>query len=143
MTLDELYEKLRKVQALADGGATEGERSAAATAEAALKARIDARSYASDPDSEYRFAIHDPWKRRLFYALCRRHGKKPFRYRRQKRQSVMLRAPKRFVDNVLWPEYLQMSEILYDYLDEVTTSVIEDVLGQSDTDADVVAGELT
>ncbi|MFB6350253.1 MAG: hypothetical protein ABEK29_00465, partial [Bradymonadaceae bacterium] len=66
----------------------------------------------------------------------------PFRYKRQKRQSVMVRAPERFIDNVLWPEYVEMAEILTDYLDDVTTSVIEDVLGQTDTDANVVSGEL-
>jgi hypothetical protein len=54
----------------------------------------------------------------------------------------MVRAPERFIDDVLWPEYQEMAEILMDYLDEVTTGVIEDVLGQQDTDADVVSGEL-
>lgn len=142
MTLDELYEKLRKVQALAEEGGTEGERKAAEKAKQELQDRIDDHAYADDPEVEYRFSIHDPWKRRLFLAICRHHGVKPFRYKRQKRQSVMVRAPERFLDDILWPEYLEMSEILTEYLDDVTTSVIEDVLGQRDHDADIVSGTL-
>lgn len=140
MNLTDLYEKLRKVEALVAQGATEGERAAAANAEAALRARLE--TYARDPVAEWTFTIHDPWKRRLFFALCRRHGLEPYRYKRQKRQTVMLRASRRTVDLVLWPEFEKMADILYAYLDEVTTRVIEDVLGQADQDANVVSGEL-
>ena len=142
MDLDDLYEQLEKVRALADGAATDGERAAAQKAEEKLQNRIDQESGADEPDVEYRFSIHDPWQRRLFIAICRRHDLEPFQYKRQKRQSVMLRAPERFVDEVLWPEYEEMSDILTDYLDDVTTGVIEDVLGQEDTDTDVISGSL-
>ena len=36
----------------------------------------------------------------------------------------MLRATKAFVDQVLWPEYLQLSKLLHDYLDDVTRDII-------------------
>ena len=140
MNLDELYEKLRKVEALVAEGATAGERNAATNVREALRDRIAA--VADEPPSEWRFAIHDPWKRRLFYAICRKHGVEPYRYTRQKRQSVMVRAPRRVVQQTLIPEFDQMSAVLFDYLDSVTPGVVEEVLGQSDQDASVVAGEL-
>lgn len=54
----------------------------------------------------------------------------------------MLNVSQRFVDDVLWPEYEEMADLLHEYLDDVTTSVIEDVLGQKDEDAAEIAGEL-
>ena len=36
----------------------------------------------------------------------------------------MLRTTKAFVDQVLWPEYLQLSKLLHDYLDDVTRDII-------------------
>jgi len=142
MNLDQLYERLEKVRNLAEGAATDGERAAAEKAEAQLQDRIDEESAGDEPDVEYRFSIHDPWQRRLFLAICRRHELEPFRYKRQKRQSVMVRVSERFVDEILWPEYEEMSDILTDYLDDVTTGVIENVLGQQDDDADVISGTL-
>jgi len=38
----------------------------------------------------------------------------------------MLRVPKQFIDQVLWPEFKELSSVLAQYLDEVTTRLIRD-----------------
>jgi len=44
----------------------------------------------------------------------------------------MLRVPKRFVDQVLWPEFQELNTALMQYLNEVTTRVIrEEVHGDT------------
>ena len=42
---------------------------------------------------EMNFRLPDQWSRKLFLALCRRYGLKPFRYPRQRHSTVVLRAP--------------------------------------------------
>lgn len=68
----------------------------------------------------------DQWSRHLFLALCRRYGMKPYRYYRQRRNTVMVRAPKRFLDQVLWPEFSELDQALQAYLHQVTLRVIRD-----------------
>ena len=63
-----------------------------------------------------KFSISDVWSRQLFVALCRRYGLRPFRYRRMHRQSIIIRAPKSFVEQVLWPEFEELSAALTAYL---------------------------
>lgn len=87
---------------------------------------------AQQPSIEWKFALTDPWERKLFLALCRRYGLKPFRYTRQQRQSVMLRAPRAFVDKTLWPLFVALRQTLHDYLSQVTDQVIGAAL-QADT----------
>jgi tRNA nucleotidyltransferase (CCA-adding enzyme) len=58
--------------------------------------------------------------------LCRRYGMKPYRYYRQRRNTVMVRAPKRFLDQVLWPEFSELDQALQAYLHQVTLRVIRD-----------------
>jgi hypothetical protein len=73
------------------------------------------------------------WNRRLFTALCRRYGLKPYRYPRQLRTTVVPRAPKSFIDKTLWPEYVQIEKALHEYLNEATERIIrEEVFGNSD-----------
>src|SRR5258705_10029952 len=58
----------------------------------------------------------DQWSLHLFLALCRRYGMRPYRYSRQRRNTVMVRAPKRFLDQVLWPEFSELDQALQAYL---------------------------
>jgi len=76
--------------------------------------------------------LPDLWQRRLFSALCRRYGLEPFRYKRQRYTTVVVRAPRSFVDRTLWPEYMQLREALNRYLDEATERIIrEEVFGDT------------
>jgi hypothetical protein len=111
----DLKEKLRKIEALFAGAATPGEKAAAAAAVDRIRARLR-ETGSREKSVEVRFSLHDPWSRRLFIALCRRYGLRPYRYPRMRQQSVVVNAPATFLDNVLWPEFLQIDEALGDYL---------------------------
>lgn len=121
----QLREKLRKIEALFAGAATAGERVAAEAALARVRARL-AAAQRNDPATEVQFSIQDVWSRKLFLALCRRYGLRPYRLYRQRHSTVMLRAPRQFLDDVLWPEFKELQSILQAYLDEITNRVIRE-----------------
>jgi hypothetical protein len=79
-----------------------------------------------------RFSIPNPWSRRLFIALCRRYGLKPFRYARMKGQTVVVKAPRTFLERTLWPQFGEIDTALTSYLDDITDKVIrEEVHGEA------------
>src|SRR5437660_1125422 len=97
----ELREKLRKISALFEGATTIGERSAAAAAIDRVRKALAAIVRTEQP-IELQFTLPDQWQRRLFSALCRRYGLEPYRYKRQRYTTVMIRVPPSFVDRTLW-----------------------------------------
>ncbi len=101
MIEDQLRERLKKVEALYFGSTSAGEREAAGAAADRLRAKLD-EAARSDPPVEMKFTLPDEWSVRLFVALCRRYGVRPFRYPRQRRTTIMVRAPRRFFDTVVW-----------------------------------------
>lgn len=116
----QLREKLRKLEALFAGAGTPGEKQAAEAGLERIRARL-AELEQSDHAIEMQFSLPDVWSRKLFLALCRRYGLKPYRLVRQRATTVMLRVPRKFVDQVLWPEFRELNAELARYLDEVTT----------------------
>ena len=81
---------------------------------------------------ELRLSIPDLWSRQLLIALCRRYGLRPFRHPRMHRQTIMIKAPKSFVEQVLWPEFQELNAALAAYLSEITEKVIrEEVHGET------------
>lgn len=137
--LDEakLIEKLRLIEALHSGATTVGEREAAARARERILERL-AQVEKEDPPLEYRFFMGDMWSRKVFVALLRRYGIRPYRYKRQRHTTVMARVSKRFVDETLWPEFQEISDSLQTYLSEVTDRVVSQVIHQDSSDAEVV-----
>ena len=103
-TEPQLREKLRKITTLFESAATTGERQAAAAAMERIRKGLDA-ALKTQPSPETRFSLADQWQRRLFLALCRRHGLEPYRYKGQRYTTVVVRAPRAFVERTLWPEY--------------------------------------
>lgn len=130
----QLREKLRKIEALFAGAGTVGEKNAAEAALERVRARL-AELQRSDEPIEMQFSLPDQWARRLFLALCRRYGLKPYRLYRQRMTTVMLQVPKRFVDQVLWPEFQELSAALMHYLNEVTTRVIREEVHRDTSEA--------
>jgi len=125
----QLREKLRKISALFEGATTTGERNAAATAIERVKLALASIQKIEHP-VEYQFTMPDRWQRRLFSALCRRYGLEPYRYKRQRYTTVMVRVPKSFVEKTLWPEYQELRSALNEYLNEATEKIIhEEVYG--------------
>jgi len=118
-----LRDRLRKIEALYAGAGTAGECLAAEAAIARVRARLADAGQREAP-VEMQFSLPDQWSRRLFIALARRYGLTPYRYPRQRHTTVLLRAPRGFVDSVLVPEFRELNQILRTYLDEVTLRVI-------------------
>jgi len=131
-----LIERLLAIEALHAGATTRGERVAAERAVARILERLRTLE-AEDPPVEYKFTMGDMWSRKVFVALCRRYGLRPYRYKRQRYTTVMVRVSRRFVDETLWPEFRQLSETLQTYLTEVTDRVVTQVLHPDTSDADV------
>ena len=125
ITEQQLREKLRKISALFEGATTPGERHAAAAAIDRVKAALAGMLKTEQP-IEMQFSLSDNWQRRLFSALCRRYGLTPYRYRRQRYTTVMVRVPQSFVDKTLWPEYQQIRDALNEYLNEATERIIRE-----------------
>src|ERR1700724_3420682 len=124
-TEPQLREKLRKIEALFAGAGTAGERLAAEAALERVRARL-AELGRRDAPVEMQFSMPDRWSRHLFVALCRRYGLAPYRYHRQRRTTVMVRAPRRFLEQVLWPEFRDLDADLQAYLHEVTLKVVRE-----------------
>jgi tRNA nucleotidyltransferase (CCA-adding enzyme) len=124
-TEQQLRERLRKITALFEGAATAGERQAAAAAIDRIRLALS-NTAKTEPVPETKFSMADQWQRRLFYALCRRYGLEPYRYKGQRRTTVMVRAPRAFVDKTLWPEYQELQSALNAYLREATERIIRE-----------------
>lgn len=118
-----LLEKLRRLEAIFSGTNFEGERVAASVAMEKLREKLK-QVEAADPPVPYKFSMTDMYSRKLFVALLRRYGLTPFRFPRQRHTTVMVRVSKTFVDKTLWPEFVELSDVLESYLDEVTDRLI-------------------
>jgi hypothetical protein len=137
----QLRDKLRKIEALFVGAGTPGERLAAEAALARVRARL-AELGLQDPPIEMQFSMPDQWSRHLFLALCRRYGLAPYRRYRQRRNTVMVRAPRGFLDDVLWPEFQELHQTLQAYLQEVTLRIIREEIHADASEAPEVSGAL-
>src|SRR5208282_1228666 len=132
MTPDQVLRgKLRKIEALFAGAATPGEKAAAGAAAERIRERLGLAAGKED-FIEWKFSIPDIWSRQLFIALCRRYGLRPFRHPRMHRQTVMIKGPKSFIEQTLWPEFQELNAALEAYLAEITEKVIrEEVHGET------------
>lgn len=86
---DRLKEKLRAIEALFSGATTDGERDAADRARQRIAARL--AELAKEAGVEWQFSL-DPWSYKLLVALARRYGLKPYRYRRQRYSTLIIKA---------------------------------------------------
>jgi len=111
--VEKLQAKLRAVEPLFAGTTHAGERDAAARARERIVARIAEMKTARTV--EWRFSL-DRYTRHLLIALARRYGLEPYRYRRQRWTTLLLRAPESFLKEVFLPEYDRMVEVLHERL---------------------------
>jgi hypothetical protein len=132
-----LIEKLKRIEALFAGAATQGERAAAANAMQRIRGRLK-ELHKTDPPTEFKFRLADMWSRRLLVALLRRYGIRPYRYPRQKRTTVMAKVPERFVEETLWPEFRELDNTLRTYLDEITDRVIREGIYSDTSEAEIM-----
>ena len=132
-----LRETLERIEALFLGATTPGERAAAANARERIRARLEEHLRTSPP-VETRFSMGNMWSRRLFVALLRRYGIQPYRYYRQRYTTVMARLPQKFLDETLWPEFIELDRLLCAYLEQVTARLIAEAIDQDRSDVEVI-----
>ena len=135
----QLRDKLRKITALFEGAATDGEREAAAAAIERVRLALRA-AVKTQPLPETKFSMADQWQRRLLSALCRRYGLEPYRYKGQRYTTIMVRAPRAFIENTLWPEYLELEKALHSYLNQATERIIREEVYRDTGEASERAG---
>ena len=135
----QLVEKLRRIEALHARPGSEGERQAAERARERIQARLK-QMEGEEPPIEFRFSLADQWSRHQFVALLRRYGIRPYRYRGQRRTTVMARLSRAFVNETLWPEFQELQSTLAAYFDALTDRVIEQAFevraGEADEQAE-------
>ena len=126
---EELREKLAKVEALFRRAGSPGERAAAGAAIDRLRGRH------GEPEVELRFSLPDTWSVGLFVAICRKHGLHPYRYSRQRRTTVMVRARERIFDREVWAEFSRLHDELEHYFEDVTDYLISRAMGSDGDDS--------
>lgn len=125
----DIRERLEKLEALFARGATAGERAAAGAALERLHTRLDhAEQAADEPEIELQYSLPDVWAVRLFVALCRKHGVKPYRYPRQRRTTVMVRVHKASFERTIAAEFRALHRELTSYFGEMVNHLIGNVM---------------
>ena len=143
--IEDLVERLRKVQALYNAPSTEGERAAAAAAAERLQARLkEATSSAArgeaaaaaERETEFQMRIDDAWSRKLFIGIARHHGVRAYRYPGQRRTTLVVRTTKRHLDERVMPHYVDAVEVMRDHFDAIADRVIREALHLSPDEAE-------
>jgi hypothetical protein len=132
---EKLIDKLRKLEAVFSGTNYEGERTAASVAIDKIREKLKSVEIVHPP-IQYKFTMGDMWSRKLFVALLRRYGLAPYRYPRQRHTTVMVNVSPKFVDETLWPEFLELSKVLQEYLTEITDKVITESIFADTSEAE-------
>ena len=132
---EELRAKLAKVEALFREAGSPGERAAAAAAMDRLHDRLRTPDGDREPEVELQYSLPDMWSVRLFFAICRKHGVHPYRYARQRRTTVMVRARERVFDRVVWTEFSRLHTELEIYFADVTDHLITRAMGSDGDDS--------
>lgn len=139
---EQLRDKLEKVESLYFGAGTAGEKDAAKAAMGRLQAKL-AEISRRDPPVEMQFSMPDPWAVRLFVALCRRYGIRPYRYPRQRRTTIMVRAPRGFFEAIIWRQFSDMHTDLRAHFEETTDRLIREAVYSDTSDAETVPAQIS
>ena len=132
----ELRAKLAKLEALFRRAGSPGEKSAAGAAMERLQGRLAGSGQKQrEPEVELQHSLPDVWCVDLFCAVCRKHGVRPYRYRRQRRTTIMVRVREREFYREAWPEYCQLHAELAEYFNDVTDHLISRVMGSGGSGA--------
>ena len=134
--INHLIDTLLKVEALHAGATTPGERDAAGAAIERIKKKL-AQYVEIDLPKEIHCTFSNLWSKQLFCALARRYDLQPYRYHRQRYTTVMLKVPERFLNEVLWPEFEGINDVLKKYLDDITTKIISEAIYEGSTEEEV------
>ena len=131
----DLYEKLRKIEAILQNTSSKGERQAAKKAKARLQERMGGSPL------EYQVRVRSRWEKKLFVAICAKYGYRTYRYKRQKQTTTMVNISKRAMDTLIWPEYKRYAKLLGDMIEDITDDLIDKV-HRTDQEERVISGQL-
>ena len=131
---NEIRDKLAKLEALFARGATAGERAAAGAARDRLQARLCLElDESEESETEMQCSLPDVWSVRIFVALCRKHGIRPYRYPRQRRTTVMVRVRRSSFEKTVSEEFRMLHRELTAYFNAMVDHLIADAM-KSDGD---------
>lgn len=131
----DIREKLAKLEALFARGATGGERAAAGAARDRLQAKLSlGEDSGGEPETELQYSLPDVWSVRIFVALCRKHGIRPYRYPRQRRTTVMVRVQKSSFENTVAEEFRTLHRELTAYFNQTVEHLIADAMKSDGND---------
>ncbi len=125
----ELRAELAKLEALFRRAGSLGVKSAAGVAIERLRGRLTKAGEQPEPEVELQHSPPDIRCVDQFCAVCRKHGVRPYRYRRQRRTTVMVRVREEEFYREAWPEYCQLHAELASYFNDVTDHLISRVMG--------------
>ena len=137
--MENLLDRIKKIEALISGASTDGEKNAAVTAKARILKKYPELEIHRNP-VEYRLSTNSAWNKKLLLAICRKYGVKPYRYHRQKYTTVMVNINEEFLTKVLWKEYQEYSELLNGLVEEITNDLISKI--HTHEDEAVINGNL-
>ena len=132
----DIVDKIRKIEALIAGAKSDGERQAAEFAKQRLQEKMTAQPV------EYIVRLHSAWEKKLFVAICSKHGLRTYRYARQKYTTTRLRVAKPFIDLILWPEYKKYAAILDELTEEILSDLISKIHLVKEEDETIIEGVL-
>lgn len=137
--MENLLERIKKIEALILGAKTDGEKNAAISAKRRILEKYPELEIHRDP-KEYRLYTADNWHKKLLLAICRKYEIKPYRYHRQKYTTVMVNINEDFLNKVLWKEYLEYSQYLEGLIEDITDNLITKI--HQHEDEDLIQGNL-
>ena len=134
-----ILEKLSKIEALIKRASSEGERQAAQHAKERVLANVTERQ-ACIP-VEYKVSHDSHWKKRLFVAICSKHGYQTYRYSRQKYTTAHVRIAKNMMEEVVWPEFLRYAKVLEELVEEIMKDLTNQIYQVQEEEIEIV-GEI-
>lgn len=137
--MENLLEKIKKIEALIQGASTDGEKSAAISAKERILDKHQYLEIHKDP-KEYSLRTEGQWNKKLLLAICRKYGVNPYRYKRQKYTTVMVNINEEFLNKVLWKEYTDYGDQLNRLVEEITDDLISKI--HKHEDEDIIHGNL-
>lgn len=138
-----IEDRLRKLEALFARGATPGERAAAGAALDRFQSRLDLGGGKTlEPEIELQFSMPDAWALRLFIAICRKHGVKPYRYPRQRRTTVVVRVQQSVFEQTVRAEFQALHHELGTYFREIVDHLISDAMRSDGNDDNLEVPQL-
>jgi hypothetical protein len=137
---DDIRAKLDKLEALFARGATEGERAAAGAALDRLTSKLN--DAPKEDEVELKYSLPDSWAVRIFVALCRKHGVKPYRYPRQRRTTVMVRVQPDAFEQAVMAEFKTLHGELVAYFQETVDHLIADAMKSDGDDTNMEAPQI-